>query len=115
MAIRVERGDDGIAEVVLDVPPVNPLTSCDLHDLCANLEQLGRDQDVAVIILRSGIGQGFVAGLDVAETGDESAAAAEISNAAAAAYAAVAGCEIPVVAAVHGFCLGTGVGLVASA
>ena len=115
MAIRVERGRDGIAEVVVDAPPVNALTACDLAALAATLEDLGRDAEVSVVILRSGIDRGFVAGLDVTETGDDTAAAVEISQAAAAAYGAVSGCDVPVIAAVHGFCLGPGVGLVANA
>src|SRR2546425_1082374 len=81
----------------------------------ATPEDLGRDAEVSVVILRSGIGQGFVAGLDVTETGDDDAAAVVISHVAAAAYSAVSGCDVPVIAAVHGFCLGPGVGLVANA
>ena len=44
--------DDGIAEVVMDNPPVNALTVAGWFDLADTLTQLGRDPQVRVVVLR---------------------------------------------------------------
>src|SRR6202044_2038861 len=57
-------------------------------------------------------GRGFCAGVDIKEInakGDE--ALVGVNRGCAAAFAAVYDCEVPVIAAVHGFCLGGGIGL----
>ena len=61
-------------------------------------------------------GRGFCAGVDIKEIqakGDE--ALIGVNRGCAAAFAAVYECEVPVIAAVHGFCLGGGIGLVGNA
>ena len=67
------------------------------------------------MILRAN-GRGFCAGVDIKEInakGDE--ALVGVNRGCAAAFAAVYDCEVPVIAAVHGFCLGGGIGLVGNA
>jgi enoyl-CoA hydratase len=67
------------------------------------------------VVLRAE-GRGFCAGVDIKEIqakGNE--ALVGVNRGCAAAFAAVYDCEVPVVAAVHGFCLGGGVGLVGNA
>lgn len=107
---------DGIAEVVIAAPPVNALDVSGWFDLAAALRALGRDPATRVVILRAD-GRGFCAGVDIKElAGDEShTALIGVNRGCAAAFAAVYDCEVPVVAAVHGFCLGGGVGLVGNA
>ena len=61
-------------------------------------------------------GRGFCAGVDIKEiqaVGD--AALVGVNRGCAAAFAAVYDCEVPVIAAVHGFCLGGGIGLCGNA
>lgn len=107
---------DGIAEVVLDVPPVNALDVAGWFTLADTVAALGRDQATRALVLRAE-GRGFCAGVDIKElAADEShQSLIEVNRGCAAAFAAVYDCEVPVIAAVHGFCLGGGIGLVGNA
>jgi enoyl-CoA hydratase len=109
-------GPDGVAEVVMDRPPVNALPAAGWFALADTLRGLGADPAVRVVILRAE-GRGFNAGVDIKElqaSGDFSALV-QVSRGCAAAFAAVYECAVPVIAAVHGFCLGGGIGLVGTA
>ncbi len=108
--------DHGIAEVVMDNPPVNALTVAGWFDLADRLTALGRDPEVRVVVLRAE-GRGFNAGVDIKEMQATEGFDALIgaNRGCAAAFAAVYECEVPVVAAVNGFCLGGGIGLVGNA
>src|SRR3546814_16982005 len=57
---------DGIAEVVMDNPPVNALTVGGWFELADILNGLGRDPAVRVVVLRAE-GRGFNAGVDIKE------------------------------------------------
>ena len=75
----------------------------------------GRVAENRVVVLRAE-GRGFCAGVDIKEIqaeGDD--ALVGVNRGCAAAFAAVYDCEVPVIAAVHGFCLGGGIGLVGNA
>ena len=106
----------GIAEVVVDHPPVNALPVAGWYRLAEVLEQLGRDRDVRVVVLRAE-GRGFNAGVDIKEIQADDGFTALIgaNRGCFAAFAAVYDCAVPVVAAVQGFCLGGGIGLVGNA
>jgi len=113
MAIRTERVVAGVTEVVLDVPPVNALSSAAFRELARVVRDVGDEPETRAVVLRSAVDRGFAAGVDVHEmTGGGPRAVIEVTRACADAYAAVDECAAPVVAAVHGFCLATGVGLV---
>jgi enoyl-CoA hydratase len=107
---------DGIAEVVIDFPPVNALPVRGWHDLAAAVTAAGADPETRVVIL-SATGRGFCAGVDIKEmqrlAGHEGILGA--SQGCFAAFAAVYDCPVPVIAAVHGFCLGGGIGLAGNA
>jgi enoyl-CoA hydratase len=107
---------DGIAEVVMDNPPVNALTVAGWFDLARQIRALGEDPAVRVVVLRAE-GGGFNAGVDIKEMQAESGFAALIgaNRGCFAAFAAVYECAVPVIAAVHGYCLGGGIGLVGNA
>ena len=115
MAIEVSTGD-GIAEVVIDFPPVNALPIQGWHDLAAALTAAGADPGTRVVILAAE-GRGFCAGVDIKEMqrvpGHEGILGA--SQGCFAAFAAVYDCPVPVIAAVQGFCLGGGIGLAGNA
>ena len=106
----------GVAEVIIDFPPVNALPAQGWFDLAAALSGAGKDPGVRAVILAAE-GRGFCAGVDIKEmqAAPGHSALIEANRGCFAAFAAVYECEIPVIAAVHGFCLGGGVGLAGSA
>src|SRR3990170_49736 len=108
--------DGGIAEVVMDNPPVNALTVEGWFDLADRITELGRNPAVRVVVLRAE-GRGFNAGVDIKEMQASEGFDALIgaNRGCFAAFRAVYECAVPVVAAVQGFCLGGGVGLVGNA
>jgi enoyl-CoA hydratase/carnithine racemase len=106
---------DGIAEVVMERPPVNALAAAGWARLAEVVRRLGADRSVRALILAAD-GRGFSAGVDIKEIqrgGSEALLA--VNRACYAAFAAVYECAVPVIAAVHGYCLGGGVGLVGNA
>lgn len=107
---------DGIAEVVMDNPPVNALTVAGWFELADLVRGLGEDRSVRAVVLRAE-GRGFNAGVDIKEMQATEGFEALIgaNRGCYAAFAAVYECAVPVIAAVHGFCLGGGIGLVGNA
>jgi enoyl-CoA hydratase len=106
----------GIAEVVMDCPPVNALTVAEWFELADRITEFSRNSYVRAVILRAE-GRGFNAGVDIKEMQNTEGFSALIgaNKGCFAAFAAVYECAVPVVAAVHGFCLGGGIGLVGNA
>src|SRR6476620_1061664 len=58
--------DAGIAEVVMDNPPVNALTVAGWFELANTITALGDDSHARVVVLRAE-GRGFNAGVDIKE------------------------------------------------
>src|SRR3989454_2593385 len=116
MGITHAVDGDGIAEVVMDNPPVNALPVAGWFALAETVRELGDDPDVRVVILAAE-GRGFNAGVDIKEMQATAGFDALIgaNRGCYAAFAAVYECAVPVIAAVHGFCLGGGIGLVGNA
>ncbi|MGP3957139.1 enoyl-CoA hydratase family protein [Nonomuraea sp. 3N208] len=114
MGISLRAGP--ITEVVVDVPPVNALTVRGWEELAEALRTAGDDPETRVVVLRAE-GRGFNAGVDIKELRDAEGyeALVGVNRACYAAFAAVYECAVPVVAAVHGHCLGGGVGLAGNA
>ncbi|MEU8324926.1 enoyl-CoA hydratase family protein [Nonomuraea sp. NPDC048881] len=108
--------DGPIAEVVVDVPPVNALTVQGWADLAAAVRAAGRDPATRVVVLWAE-GRGFNAGVDIKEMQADPGHTALVgaNRQCFEAFAAVYECEVPVLAAVHGHCLGGGVGLAGNA
>jgi enoyl-CoA hydratase len=115
MGIHLRTGN-GVAEVVIDFPPVNALPAQGWFELADALTTAGTDPGVRAVILAAE-GRGFCAGVDIKEMqrtpGYEALVGA--NRGCFAAFAAVYECPVPVIAAVHGFCLGGGVGLAGNA
>ncbi|MFD0687403.1 enoyl-CoA hydratase family protein [Actinomadura fibrosa] len=107
---------DGVAEIVVDAPPVNALTVAGWYELAGAVLAAGRDPEVGAVVLRAE-GRGFNAGVDIKEMQRTEGHTALVgaNRGCFAAFAAVYDCEVPVVAAVHGYCLGGGVGLAGNA
>ncbi len=100
----------------MDHPPVNALTVEGWFDLADQLLAAGRDPSVGAVVLRAE-GRGFNAGVDIKEMQQTEGFDALVgaNRGCYAAFAAVYDCEVPVIAAVHGYCLGGGIGLVGNA
>jgi enoyl-CoA hydratase len=115
-AITSELRDDGIRVVTMAHPPVNALPVQGWFDLAAALDAAGADMETKVVVLRAE-GKGFNAGVDIKEmqNTDGFDALLGANKGCFAAFKAVYECAVPVIAAVNGFCVGGGVGLVGNA
>ncbi len=113
MSITSELREDGIRVVTMAHPPVNALPVQGWFDVAAAMDEASADLDTKVVILRAE-GKGFNAGVDIKEmqhtTGFDALIGA--NKGCFAAFKAVYECAVPVIAAVNGFCVGGGVGLV---
>lgn len=106
--------NEGIAELVLDAPPVNALDSAGWMQLAEALDALGEDEAVRVIVLRAE-GRGFCAGVDIKELAAHPERIVEVNAGNYATFKAVHRNPKPVIAAVHGFVLGGGIGIAGAA
>ncbi|MFI1828629.1 enoyl-CoA hydratase family protein [Streptomyces sp. NPDC020412] len=106
----------GVRTVTVDHPPVNALPVRAWYELADAVRAAGRDPDVRCVVLAAA-GRGFNAGVDLKELqrAEDNTALIDVNRGCAEAFAAVYECEVPVVAAVAGHCLGGGVGLVGNA
>ncbi|MFI8532238.1 enoyl-CoA hydratase family protein [Streptomyces aquilus] len=108
------RGD-GICVVTVDFPPVNALPVDGWYALADAVRAAGRDPGTRCVVLAAE-GRGFNAGVDIKELQARGAdALVGVNRGCFEAFSAVYECEVPVVAAVQGFCLGGGIGLVGNA
>ncbi|MFD3515154.1 enoyl-CoA hydratase family protein [Streptomyces sp. NPDC058657] len=122
MGVSTSGPEKGIAVVTVDFPPVNALPVRGWYDLADAVRAAGRDPDVRCVVLTAPAGaRGFNAGVDIKEMQRETGGGGGhrvllgANGGCAEAFAAVYECEVPVVAAVGGFCLGGGIGLVGNA
>src|SRR5215207_2357257 len=114
--VKVEQ-DGRVAIVILDHPPVNALSQQLLVELEEIYDELDRGDEVRVIVLRGEGEKAFVAGADITEfpalreqveqAATEGGSARGIQKLAARMDAG----RTPVVAAIHGYCLGGGLEL----
>ena len=110
-----QKRDGRVAEIDMDFPPVNALPIQAWFDLAEIVTTLGRDPGVSAVILAAE-GRGWCAGPDMKELaagGGE--ALIGVNRGCYAAFAAVYECEVPVIAAIQGFCVGGGIGLAGNA
>lgn len=113
MGITSTIHSSGIAEVVMDCPPVNALTVAQWFEVAESVTAMGKNQAVRVVVLRAE-GKGFNAGVDIKEMQNSQGFDALIgaNKGCYAAFSAVYDCPVPVISAVNGFCVGGGIGLV---
>ena len=104
---------DGVTEIVMAHPPVNALTVAGWFELADLVTAAGREPAAAAVVLRAE-GRGFNAGVDIKEMQSTEGFEALVgaNRGCYAAFKAVYECEVPVISAVHDFCLGGGIGLV---
>lgn len=101
-----------VAMLTLDHPPVNSLTLTMRQDIARHLAGLEDGTDVRAVVISGAGKRGFCAGADVKDFGYlEPESAAEYIAESQAAYQSIASFKLPLIAAVHGFCLGGGLEL----
>jgi enoyl-CoA hydratase len=105
---------DRIAEVVLDHPPVNALGAAGWNELAGIIADVGRNPDVRCVLVR-GEGKGFCGGVDIKEMQAHPERIVELNRGNFLTFKAVRSAEVPVVAAVHGFVIGGGIGICGAA
>jgi enoyl-CoA hydratase len=109
--ISVERNGD-IAIVTLDNPEkMNALTLSMWRDLGAAMQQLSGDDTVRCVVLRGAGTKAFAAGADIGEFATQRSnreQARAYAHVTTSAMEAIGRCRHPVVAMIHGVCVGGG-------
>lgn len=106
--------DNGIAELVFNQPPVNAFSCQGWADIASELEGLGRDSSVRVIVIRAE-GRGFCAGVDIKELAADGNLIVAVNKGNYDSFKAIHRNPKPVIVAVHGFVLGGGIGICGAA
>jgi enoyl-CoA hydratase len=108
--------DGSVAVLTIENPPMNQLSAPLLEELESELDRLDGDDAVRAIVLAGAGERAFVAGADIKEFPSLRQAAAEAQESGSARGIQKLGqrmdaARTPVVAAIHGFCLGGGLEL----
>ncbi|WP_029144861.1 enoyl-CoA hydratase family protein [Microbacterium luticocti] len=113
MPVTSSMHHKGVRVVTMDYPPVNALPVAGWFDIAAAMDEASVDDSTRAVVLRAE-GRGFNAGVDIKEMQslDGFVGILGANRGCYAAFKAIYECRVPVVAAVNGFCLGGGVGLV---
>ncbi|HAN67729.1 MAG: enoyl-CoA hydratase family protein [Halieaceae bacterium] len=106
--------EDGIAEMILDKPPVNAFDSAGWFAIADEIDALGRDDAVRVILIAAE-GRGFCAGVDIKELAAESTRIVDVNKGNYETFRAIHRNPKPVIIALHGFVLGGGIGMAGAA
>ncbi len=101
-----------IAELIFDNPPVNAFNSQGWADIAAEIESLGQNEDVRVIVIRADSKlRGFCAGVDIKELAGNDHLIVKVNKGNYDTFKAIHLNPKPVIVAVHGFVLGGGIGI----
>ena len=111
---KTQLHDNGVAEIVLDRPPVNALNAAGWHGLAQEISARGESLEVRVIVIRAE-GRGFCAGVDIKELNADPSLIVSVNAGNYATFKAVHLNKVPVIAAVQGFVLGGGIGICGAA
>jgi len=114
-AFSLEVSESGIGWITIDVKgeSQNTLKAEFVDDINALFDQIQADNSVKALVLISGKETNFVAGADISQlekinTAEE---ASELAKQGHAVFARLEGLNMPVIAAIHGACLGGGLEL----
>lgn len=105
---------DHVAEVTIDNPPVNALPVRGWFELADTIRSMGHDPEVRALIIAANPDiRGYQAGVDIKELAADptNKSLIDVNRGCWETFAAVYDCEVPVIAAVHGYCLGGGIGI----
>ncbi|MFP1645391.1 enoyl-CoA hydratase family protein [Pontitalea aquivivens] len=106
--------ENGIAELVIESPPVNALDSKGWRGLSQEIDALQANPQVRVIVIRAE-GRGFCAGVDIKELQRHPERIPEVNAGNWETFRAVHRGLKPVIVAAHGYILGGGIGICGSA
>jgi len=104
----------GVAELVIDRPPVNALNNAGWLALADAIDALGQNDAVRAIVIRAE-GRGFCAGVDIKELDAHPELIVSVNAGNYATFRAIHRNPKPVIAALHGFVLGGGIGIAGAA
>jgi enoyl-CoA hydratase len=96
--------------VIINNPPVNALDSAGWRAFADAVTGLGQREDIRCIVIRAE-GRGFQAGVDVKELAEDSTKIIDVNRGCYDTFAAIYDCPVPVISAVHGYCIGGGIGI----
>jgi enoyl-CoA hydratase len=111
--VQVEA-DGAVAIVTIDHPPVNALSAKLLEELEAEIERLDEDEAIRAIVIRGAGERAFVAGADISEFPNLRESPPESGGSARGIQklgSRMEAARTPIVAAIHGYCLGGGLEL----
>lgn len=100
----------GIAELIFNRPPVNAFNAQGWADIASEINALGENADVRVIIIAAE-GRGFCAGVDIKELQADASLITKVNKGNYDTFKAIHLNPKPVIVAVHGFVLGGGIGI----
>lgn len=106
--------ESGIAELIIDNPPVNAMDSVGMQQFADEIDALNANPEVRVIVIRAE-GKGFHAGVDIKELQQHPGRIPIVNAANYETFRAIHRGLKPVIAAAHGFVLGGGIGICGSA
>lgn len=104
----------GVAELIIDSPPVNALDSAGWRALGVEIDRLNGDAEVRVIVVRAE-GKGFCAGVDIKELQAHPGRIVAVNAGNYETFRALHRGLKPAIVAVHGYVLGGGIGICGSA
>ena len=106
--------EHGIAEMILDHPPVNAFDSAGWFAIADEIDALGVNDEVRVIIVAAE-GKGFCAGVDIKELAADSTKIVDVNKGNYETFRAIHRNPKPVIMALHSFVLGGGIGMAGAA
>lgn len=116
--VHVQR-DGHTGFIVLDHPERHNAISSDMwRGLLDAATELGADDDVRVVVIRGAGTKAFAAGADISQFGEQrsdSSANSSYDNTTAAAHAALSTLPKPLIALIHGYCIGGGLAVALTA
>ncbi|HEY7775336.1 MAG TPA: enoyl-CoA hydratase family protein [Kineobactrum sp.] len=106
--------NNGVAEMILDNPPVNAFNTAGWYAIAGEIDALGINPEVRVIIIAA-TGKGFCAGVDIKELAAEPNRIVGVNKGNYETFRAIHRNPKPVIIALHGFVLGGGIGMAGAA
>lgn len=105
---------EGIAEMILNHPPVNAFDSAGWFAIAKEINELGARDDVLAIVIAAE-GRGFCAGVDIKELAADAGKIVDVNRGNYATFKAIHLNPKPVIIGLHGFVLGGGIGMAGAA
>ncbi|MEM9255524.1 MAG: enoyl-CoA hydratase family protein [Pseudomonadota bacterium] len=106
--------ENGIASMILDHPPVNAFDSAGWMAIAREIDALGDDDEVRVIVIGAK-GKGFCAGVDIKELAADPTKIVDVNKGNYETFRAIHRNPKPVIIALHNFVLGGGIGMAGAA